>query len=162
MAARLGDEQANVRVHAYGVGRGVDKQELLRICAARDPDSAEDRCAAGMQGAGGACAGWAEQRSRSLHLPRVAAGRSLPRVSWLAWCMRSPLGVLASRAACCAPRAAAGTWASWFWMRRPGDALVVQLSRRVVPLVEQAGDPPGRRLSANRSNPHATPIASHS
>lgn len=43
MAARLGDEQANVRVHAYGVGRGVDKQELLRICAARDPDSAEDR-----------------------------------------------------------------------------------------------------------------------
>ncbi|KAL4858206.1 hypothetical protein ACK3TF_001693 [Chlorella vulgaris] len=43
MAARLGDEQANVRLHAYGVGRGVDKQELLRICAARDPDTAEDR-----------------------------------------------------------------------------------------------------------------------
>lgn len=43
MAARLADEQGNVRLHAYGVGRGVDKQELLRICAARDPASAEDR-----------------------------------------------------------------------------------------------------------------------
>jgi hypothetical protein len=48
MAARLGDEQANVRLHAYGVGRGVDKQELLRICAARDPDTAEDRWVAGL------------------------------------------------------------------------------------------------------------------
>ena len=33
MAARLADEQARVRLHAYGVGRGVDKEELLRIIA---------------------------------------------------------------------------------------------------------------------------------
>jgi hypothetical protein len=43
MAARLADEQALVRLHAFGVGRGVDKAELLRICAARDPATAEDR-----------------------------------------------------------------------------------------------------------------------
>ena len=45
MAGRLADEQAHVRLHAYGVGRGVDKEELLRIISARDAATAEDRCA---------------------------------------------------------------------------------------------------------------------
>ena len=43
MAGRLADEQAHVRLHAYGVGRGVDKEELLRIISARDAATAEDR-----------------------------------------------------------------------------------------------------------------------
>ncbi|KAL4432544.1 hypothetical protein ABPG77_000481 [Micractinium sp. CCAP 211/92] len=43
MAARLGDEQAHVRLHAYGVGRGVDREELLRIIGGREPETAADR-----------------------------------------------------------------------------------------------------------------------
>ena len=31
MAARLADEQAGVSLHAFGVGRGVDRQELIHI-----------------------------------------------------------------------------------------------------------------------------------
>ena len=49
MAGRLADEQAHVRLHAYGVGRGVDKEELLRIISARDAATAEDRCARGVR-----------------------------------------------------------------------------------------------------------------
>lgn len=37
--------QAPVRLHAYGVGRGVDREELLRIISASDAATAEDRCA---------------------------------------------------------------------------------------------------------------------
>lgn len=47
MAARLGDEQARVRLHAYGVGRGVDREELLRIIGGREPHTAVDRRAGG-------------------------------------------------------------------------------------------------------------------
>ncbi|KAL4436894.1 hypothetical protein ABPG75_004033 [Micractinium tetrahymenae] len=43
MAARLGDEQACVRLHAYGVGRGVDREELMRIIGGREPETAADR-----------------------------------------------------------------------------------------------------------------------
>jgi hypothetical protein len=44
MMERLADEQANVSLHAFGVGRGVDKTELLRIIAACGRDiPAEDR-----------------------------------------------------------------------------------------------------------------------
>ncbi|PRW34079.1 glycoside hydrolase isoform A [Chlorella sorokiniana] len=43
MCARLADEQAPVRLHAYGVGRGVDREELLRIISASDAATAEDR-----------------------------------------------------------------------------------------------------------------------
>lgn len=32
-----------MRLHAYGVGRGVDREELLRIISASDADTAEDR-----------------------------------------------------------------------------------------------------------------------
>jgi hypothetical protein len=32
-----------VRLHAYGVGRGVDREELLRIISASDAATAEDR-----------------------------------------------------------------------------------------------------------------------
>jgi hypothetical protein len=44
-AARLADEQHGVQVWAFGVGRGVDRSELLRIVAAAAPGGAcpEDR-----------------------------------------------------------------------------------------------------------------------
>lgn len=42
--APLPAAQAPVRLHAYGVGRGVDREELLRIISASDPETAEDRC----------------------------------------------------------------------------------------------------------------------
>lgn len=41
MMERLADEQANVSLHAFGVGRGVDKVELLHIisaCSKGDPE----------------------------------------------------------------------------------------------------------------------------
>lgn len=61
MCARLGDEQGQcgLGLHAYGVGRGVDKLELLRIISAADPETAEDRCGGGREigwAAGGGCA----------------------------------------------------------------------------------------------------------
>lgn len=43
MAAKLGDEQRRVSLHAFGVGRGVDREELLRIISARDAGSATAR-----------------------------------------------------------------------------------------------------------------------
>ncbi|KAI8466761.1 MAG: hypothetical protein J3K34DRAFT_472320 [Monoraphidium minutum] len=44
MAARLADEQAGVGIWALGVGRGVDRQELVRILAgAAGPDDAAAR-----------------------------------------------------------------------------------------------------------------------
>lgn len=51
MAARLGDEQAHVRLHAYGVGRGVDREELLRIIGGREPETAADRQAGALRAA---------------------------------------------------------------------------------------------------------------
>lgn len=43
MAARLSDEQGGVSLHAFGVGRGVDKHELMNIISAQDAESAESR-----------------------------------------------------------------------------------------------------------------------
>lgn len=43
MASRLADEQGPVAMYAFGVGRGVDKQELLRIVGATQPAAAADR-----------------------------------------------------------------------------------------------------------------------
>ena len=34
MVSRLADEQGSVSMHAFGVGRGVDHEELIRIVAA--------------------------------------------------------------------------------------------------------------------------------
>lgn len=44
--------QAPVRLHAYGVGRGVDREELLRIISASDADTAEDRWVHGVPSLG--------------------------------------------------------------------------------------------------------------
>ncbi len=43
MARRLADEQPHVSLYAFGVGRGVDKQELVHIISAKDPQGAEGR-----------------------------------------------------------------------------------------------------------------------
>jgi hypothetical protein len=43
MARRLADEQPHVDLYAFGVGRGVDKQELVHIISAKDPEGAEGR-----------------------------------------------------------------------------------------------------------------------
>lgn len=43
MAARLADEQRNVQLFAYGVGRGVDKSELVKIISASGSEDAELR-----------------------------------------------------------------------------------------------------------------------
>lgn len=43
MARRLADEQSNVSLHAFGVGRGVDRGELLRIVGATQPETADGR-----------------------------------------------------------------------------------------------------------------------
>lgn len=43
MARRLADEQRHVSLHAFGVGRGVDRGELLRIVGATRPETAEAR-----------------------------------------------------------------------------------------------------------------------
>ena len=43
MARRLADEQPLVELWAFGVGRGVDRQELLHIIAGQDPEAAEGR-----------------------------------------------------------------------------------------------------------------------
>ncbi|KAL6781397.1 hypothetical protein ACKKBG_A10990 [Auxenochlorella protothecoides x Auxenochlorella symbiontica] len=43
MAQRLADEQGHVCLYAFGVGRGVDRAELLRIISARDASSADSR-----------------------------------------------------------------------------------------------------------------------
>lgn len=43
MAARLVDEQNGVALHAFGVGRGVDRGELLKIIRAGDAANAAER-----------------------------------------------------------------------------------------------------------------------
>lgn len=50
MADRLADEQRNVTLHAYGVGRGVDKPELLHIIGG------PPTCLIGSSAGGGAAA----------------------------------------------------------------------------------------------------------
>ena len=42
MADQLADEQRNVRLFAFGVGRGVDRGELQHMVAASAPGSSAD------------------------------------------------------------------------------------------------------------------------
>lgn len=43
MAARLADEQANVSLYAFGVGRGVDAAELIHIISGAETKDADQR-----------------------------------------------------------------------------------------------------------------------
>lgn len=74
MCARLADEQAGVGLHAYGVGRGVDREELLRIISACDPDTAEDRWVLGA----GARAWRRRAGAQAASVPAPRARRAAP------------------------------------------------------------------------------------
>lgn len=43
MSSVAQDEQGDVCLFAYGVGQGVDREELLRVISATDAPTAEDR-----------------------------------------------------------------------------------------------------------------------
>ena len=44
VVARMADEQGNVALHAFGVGRGADKHEMMKIvCGACDDEQAANR-----------------------------------------------------------------------------------------------------------------------